>query len=245
MPATYREKEASAGLLTSNGQGNGWNDLIEKGLISAGDERRMQEVFMKPFEKLEEPKEAGGEARRRRRIQILEDYASSLREEPERLGGGRDPWQEPPGGLTVSSHNDRLLQRVCKKCEECRASLYWPTDRCTRPFAYKLVSKLVRFTDVDWIIIPAREEKKEKTEFWDAAEGWLEEELVEDIFCDALDHFFCEGTGSIETQGRWQRDLLDEKILREKKEEEEEDSFSQDRGVARHLMPTRKTECNG
>ena len=102
LSTTYREEEASAGLLTSNGQGNGWNNLIEKGLISAGDERRMQEVFMKPFEKLEEPKEAGREARRRRRIQILEDYANGLREEPERLGGGRDPWQEPPGGLTVS-----------------------------------------------------------------------------------------------------------------------------------------------
>ena len=74
----------------------------------------------------------------------------------------------------------------------------------------------------------AREEKKEKTEFWDAAEGWLEEELVKDIFCDALDHFFCEGTDSIEIQGKWQRDLLDEKSLREKKEDEEEDSFSQD-----------------
>ena len=91
------------------------------------------------------------------------------------------------------------------------------------------MEKLVRFTDVDWVTIPAREEKKEKTEFWDATEGWLEEELVEDIFCDALDLFFCEGTDSIEMiQGRWQRDLLDEKILREKKEEEEEDSFSQD-----------------
>ena len=57
----------------------------------------------------------------------------------------------------------------------------------------------------------------------------MEEELAEDIFCDALDHFFCEGTDSIEMiLGRWQRDLLDEKILREKKEEEEEDSFSQD-----------------
>ena len=39
---------------------------------------------------------------------------------------------------------------------------------------------------------------------------------------------FYEGTDSTEIQGRWQRDLLDEKILREKKEEEEEDSFSQD-----------------
>ena len=52
--------------------------------------------------------------------------------------------------------------------------------------------------------------------------------MVEDIFCDALDHFFCEGTDSIEIQGKWQRDLLDEKILREKREDEEEDSFSQD-----------------
>ena len=77
------------------------------------------------------------------------------------------------------------------------------------------VKKLVRFTDVDWVTIPAREEKKEKAEFWDAAEGWLEEELVEDIFCDALDLFVCEGTDSIEIQGKWQRDLLDEKILRE------------------------------
>jgi hypothetical protein len=226
LSTTYREEEASAGLLTSNGQGNGWNNLIEKGLISAGDERRMQEVFMKPFEKLEEPKEAGGEARRRRRIQILEDYANGLREEPERLGGGRDPWQEPPGGLTVSSHNDRALQRVCKKCEECRASLYWPTDRCTRPFAYKHVSKLVRFTDVDWITIPAREEKKEKTEFWDAIEDWSEEEMVEDIFCDALDLLFFYPDRT-EIQGLWQRDFLDEKISRKEKEEEEEDSFSQ------------------
>ena len=78
---------------------------------------------------------------------------------------------------------------MCKKCEECRESLYWPTDRCTRPFAYKLVPKLVRFTDVDWIIIPAREEKKEKKELWDAVEDWPkeEEEEVEDIFCDAFD----------------------------------------------------------
>ena len=29
LSATYREEEVSAGLLTSNGQGNGWNDLIE------------------------------------------------------------------------------------------------------------------------------------------------------------------------------------------------------------------------
>ena len=86
---------------------------------------------MKPFQKLEELKEVGREVSRRRRIQILEDYTSSLQEEPERLGGGQDLWQEPPGGLMVSSHNDRLLQRVCKKCEECRASLHWPTDRCT------------------------------------------------------------------------------------------------------------------
>ena len=78
-------------MLTGNGQGNGWNDLIEKGLISAEDERRMREVFMKPFEKLEEPKEAGREAGKRRGIQILEDYARSLREEPGRLGGGRNP----------------------------------------------------------------------------------------------------------------------------------------------------------
>jgi hypothetical protein len=84
------------------------------------------------------------------------------------------------------------------------------------------------------VTIPAREEKKEKTMFWDAVEDWSEEEgcseeeLVEDIFCDALDHFFCEGIDSIEIQGRWQRDLLDEKILREKKEDEEEHSFSQD-----------------
>ena len=40
--------------------------------------------------------------------------------------------------------------------------------------------------------------------------------------------FFCEGTNSIKIQGKWQQDLLDEKILREKKEDEEEDSFSQD-----------------
>ena len=41
-------------------------------------------------------------------------------------------------------------------------------------------------------------------------------------------NFFCEGISSIKIQGRWQQDLLDEKILREKKEEEEEGSFSQD-----------------
>ena len=56
----------------------------------------------------------------------------------------------------------------------------------------------------------------------------MEEELVEGIFCDALDLFFCEGTGSIDTQGKWQRGLLDEEILREKKKNEEEGSFSQD-----------------
>ena len=78
-------------LLTQIKQVQQRNDLIEKGLISAGDERRMREVFMKPFEKLEEPKEAGREAGKRRGIQILEDYARSLREEPGRLGGGRNP----------------------------------------------------------------------------------------------------------------------------------------------------------
>ena len=62
----------------------------------------------------------------------------------------------------------------------------------TRP----IVSKLVRCTDVDWVIIPARGEKEKKEreqewpEFWDAEEGRSEEEMVENIFCDALDHFF-------------------------------------------------------
>ena len=77
-------------------------------------------------------------------------------------------------------------------CEECRASqecnyLWVPTDRCTQP---QIVGKLVRFTDVDWVTIPARKEKKEKAEFWDAVEGRSEEAMVEDIFCDALDHHF-------------------------------------------------------
>ena len=93
----------------------------------------------------------------------------------------------------------------------------------------QLVYKLVRFTDVDWVTIPAREEKKEKTEFWDAVERAGRRRSWSRTF-SAMPSiiFFCEGTDSIEIQGRWQRDLLDEKILREKKEEEEEDSFSQD-----------------
>ena len=61
-------------------------------------------------------------------------------------------------------------------------------QRCTQPQIVH-VSKLVQFTDVDWITIPAREEK-EKAEFWGAVEGRSEEEMVEDIFCDALDLFF-------------------------------------------------------
>ena len=47
LSTTYREEEASAGLLTSNGQGNGWVDLIEKGLISAEDECRSKMELMK------------------------------------------------------------------------------------------------------------------------------------------------------------------------------------------------------
>ena len=35
-------------------------------------------------------------------IQILEDYANDLREGAKRLGGGRDQWWEPLGGLAVS-----------------------------------------------------------------------------------------------------------------------------------------------
>ena len=31
LSTTYREETASAGLLTSNGQGNGWNNLMRKG----------------------------------------------------------------------------------------------------------------------------------------------------------------------------------------------------------------------
>ena len=65
--------------------------------------------------------------------------------------------------------------------------MWVPTDRCTQP---QIVGKLVRFTDVDWVTIPARKEKKEKAEFWDAVEGRSEEAMVEDIFCDALDHHF-------------------------------------------------------
>ena len=122
-------------------------------------------------------------------IQMLEDYANKLRGRAKCLGGGRDPWREPQGGLSVSQY-DNGLRRACKTCAECQASLFvLPTQHCTQS---QIVKKLVRFTDVDWVTIPAREEKKEKTEFWDAAEGWLEEELVEDIFCGALDHFFCE-----------------------------------------------------
>ena len=120
---------------------------------------------------------------------MVEDYANELRG-AERLGGGRDPWREPRGGLSASQY-DNGLRRACKTCAECQASLFvLPTQRCTQS---QLVKKLVRFTDVDWVTIPAREEKKEKAEFCDSTEGWLEEELVEDIFCDALDHcFFCE-----------------------------------------------------
>ena len=89
--------------------------------------------------------------------------------------------------------------------------------------------KPVRFTGVDWVTLPAREEKKEKTEFGDAVEDLSEEEMVKDIFCDALDlpFFYYECIDSTEIQGQWQRDFLNEKISRKEKEEEEEDSFSQ------------------
>ena len=67
------------------------------------------------------------------------------------------------------------------------------------------MSKLAQFTDVDWVTIPAREEKKEKAEFWDAVEDSSEEEMVEGIFCDALDLFFYdECINSTEIQGQWQ-----------------------------------------
>ena len=35
-------------------------------------------------------------------IQMLEDYTSKLRGRAKCLGGGRDPWREPQGGLPVS-----------------------------------------------------------------------------------------------------------------------------------------------
>ena len=35
-----------------------------------------------------------------------------------------------------------------------------------------------------------REREREWPKFWDAEEGRSEEEKAEDIFCDALDHFF-------------------------------------------------------
>ena len=92
--------------------------------------------------------------------------------------------------------------------------------------------KLVRFTDVDWVTIPAREEKKGKAEFWGAVEDWPEEEMVENTFCDALDLLFF-----LRRMHRQHRDpramaarllaKFDEKISRKEKEEEEEDSFSQ------------------
>ena len=55
---------------------------------------------------------------------------------------------------------------------------------------FYIVSKLVQFTDVDWVMVLAREEKKGKAEFWDAEEDWPEVEMVEGIFCDAPNHFF-------------------------------------------------------
>ena len=129
------------------------------------------------------------EEQREIEIQMVEDYANELRGRAKRLGGGRDSWREPPGGLTVSQY-DNDLRRACKTCVECQASQEcWLCSPYGR-FQPQRVEKRVRFTDVDWVTIPAREEKKEKAEFWDATEGWLEEELVEGIFCDALDHFF-------------------------------------------------------
>ena len=96
LSTTYREETPSAGLYASNGQGNDWDDPVEEGLISAKDAGRKRRELMEWLEETEVPE--GARVRRRREIQILTNYASKLRG---RLGGGRDPWQEPPGGLTV------------------------------------------------------------------------------------------------------------------------------------------------
>ena len=84
LSTTYREETASAGLLTSNGQGNGWDDLVKGGPISVKDARRRWEEHTEQFEGLKVPKEV----RIRRGIRILEHYANGLRGEPEWLGGG-------------------------------------------------------------------------------------------------------------------------------------------------------------
>ena len=88
--------------------------LVKEGLISVEEAGRTQRELMEWSEEAEVLRGV----RRRKEIQILEDYASDLRGGAKRLGGGQDLWQELLGGLAVSRY-DCGLQRVCKMREEC------------------------------------------------------------------------------------------------------------------------------
>ena len=137
LSTTYREEEASAGSHKSNGRGNGWVDLMVEGLISAEGEFENKMELLRWFYEDGIPKEEQEEIE----FQTLEDYANKLRGRAKRLGGGRDPWRKPPGGLTVSQY-DNGLRRACKTCAECQASLFvLPTQRCTQS---QTVKKLVQ-----------------------------------------------------------------------------------------------------
>ena len=85
---------------------------------------------------------------------------------------------------------------------EPRVQLLVGADSALHTTSTREQAGTVQFTDVDWVMIPAREEKKEKAGFWDAVEGWSEEEIVEDVFYDALDLLFFTTNASTVTAPR-------------------------------------------
>ena len=59
LSTTYREETPSAGLQTSNGQSNDWDDLVEEGLISAKDADRKHRKLLEWFEEKRYRRERG------------------------------------------------------------------------------------------------------------------------------------------------------------------------------------------
>ena len=57
LTTMYREEEASAGSHKSNGQGNGWVDLIDEGLISVEEGFRQKMEPIRWFDEDEIPEE--------------------------------------------------------------------------------------------------------------------------------------------------------------------------------------------